>query len=344
MQSLDQRRACMITRSAQKIESVDWQIALRDAYTRPAELLAMLGLEAKAVGLSEAAARSFAFRVPRAYAALIKLGDPHDPLLRQVLPVTAELRQTAGYLSDPVGDLAAQHPPGLLHKYQGRALLVVTGACAIHCRYCFRREFPYGEAVGSARLEDALAALAATPDIEEVILSGGDPLTLSDERLASLVAQVAALPHVRRLRVHSRLAVTLPSRMTPGLIDWLSTTRLAPVLVVHANHAHELSDEFARAVWPLRAAGVTLLNQSVLLRGVNDSPEVLVALSRRLHDCGVLPYYLHALDRARGTAHFAVSTRRARGLMHALRQALPGYLVPRLVREVAGAPFKVPLG
>ncbi|MSQ67872.1 MAG: EF-P beta-lysylation protein EpmB [Gammaproteobacteria bacterium] len=334
----------MIPRSAHKLESADWQIALRDAYTQPAELLALLGLEAAALGLSDAAARSFAFRVPRAYAALMQHGDPHDPLLRQVLPVAAELRQTRGYVSDPVGDLAAQPQPGLLHKYQGRALLVVTGACAIHCRYCFRREFPYGEAVGSARLDAALLALAAAPDIEEVILSGGDPLTLRDERLANLVARVAALPQVRRLRVHSRLAVTLPSRITPALIRWLSSTRLAPVLVVHANHAHELTAEFARALAPLRAAGVTLLNQSVLLRGVNDSPEVLVALSRRLHDCGVLPYYLHALDRVRGTAHFAVSTRRARLLLHALRQALPGYLVPRFVREIPGAAFKVPLG
>lgn len=336
--------AGMIARSERKIEPADWQHSLREAYTRPLDLLAALHLDPAAVGLSATAAASFAFRVPRPYAALMQPGDPQDPLLRQVLPVKAEDRRSAGELLDPVGDLAAERQPGLLHKYQGRALLLMTGACAIHCRYCFRRNYPYGESVGIERLDGALDAVASDASISEIILSGGDPLTLRDERLAPVFARLAGIPHLRRLRIHTRLPVTIPARLTPALVRLLGESRLEPVLVLHANHARELGPALRDALLPLRRAGVTLLNQAVLLRGVNDSIEAQQTLATALHGAGVLPYYLHLLDRAAGTAHFAVSQRRARQIMTALRTALPGYLVPRLVREVAGAPFKMPQG
>lgn len=333
----------MIARSQPKIEPAAWQHAQREAYARPADLLAVLGLSAADVGLSEAAAAGFAMRVPRPYAARMRHGDPRDPLLLQVLPVADELRRAAGFDDDPVGDRRAERAPGLLHKYHGRALLITTGACAVHCRYCFRRAFPYSEAVGSTRLDAALKALAALPDVDEVILSGGDPLSLRDERLAELVDRLAAMPHLQRLRVHTRVPVTIPSRVTPALVDWLTRTRLTPVMVLHVNHAQEIDDTLIEALRPLRAAGVSLLNQAVLLKGVNDSVAAQRALSERLLDAGVLPYYLHLLDRVQGAAHFLVPTRRARALVRELRALLPGYLVPRLVREETGAPSKTPL-
>ena len=334
--------AGMIARSERKIEPADWQHALREAYTRPLELLTALNLDPATVGLSASAAASFPFRVPRPYAALMQPGDPQDPLLRQVLPVAAEDRQIAGELLDPVGDLAAERTPGLLHKYHGRALLLMTGACAIHCRYCFRRNFPYGESVGIERLNEALNTVEADDSISEIILSGGDPLTLRDERLAPVLARLAGITHLRRLRIHTRLPVTIPARITPALVKLLGESRLEPVVVLHLNHARELGPDLHAALLPLRRAGVTLLNQAVLLRGVNDSAAAQQALATTLHGAGVLPYYLHLLDRAAGTAHFAVSLRRARLIVSALRETLPGYLVPRLVREVAGQAYKSP--
>ncbi len=333
----------MIARSQPKIEPADWQHAQRAAYARPLELLTALGLTAAEVGLSTAAAAEFSFRVPRPWAARIRPCDPQDPLLRQVLPVELEVRARAGFVADPVGDRAAERAPGLLHKYRGRALLLTTGACAIHCRYCFRREFPYGESVGTARLDAALDTLARQTDVDEVILSGGDPLSLRDDRLAALVARLAAMPHLRRLRVHTRVPVAIPSRVTPALLDWLCGTRLAPIVVLHVNHAQEIDEEVVRALRPLREAGVPLLNQAVLLKQVNDDADALRALSTRLFEAGVLPYYLHLLDRVQGASHFLVSTRRARTLLRELRETLPGYLVPKLVRELAGRPSKTPI-
>lgn len=333
----------MIARSQPKIEPADWQHAQREAYARPADLLAALGLAAADVGLSEVAARDFPFRVPRPWASRIRPGDPRDPLLRQVLPVAAETASPPGFLADPVGDLAAERAPGLLHKYRGRALLLVTGACAIHCRYCFRREFPYSDSVGTTRLDAALDMLATLTDVDEVILSGGDPLSLRDDRLAALFTRLAAIPHLKRLRVHTRVPIAIPTRVTPALLDWLCGTRLAPVVVLHVNHAQEIDDAVIAALRPLREAGVPLLNQAVLLKGVNDDVAALQALSTRLFDAGVLPYYLHLLDRVHGAAHFLVSTRHARLLVRGLRESLPGYLVPRLVREEPGQPSKTPL-
>jgi EF-P beta-lysylation protein EpmB len=274
-------------------------------------------------------------------------GDAADPLLRQVLPLDAELLETAGYVTDPVGDLAALAGQGLLHKYHGRALLVTTGACAIHCRYCFRREFPYGEHhAGRQAFANSLEAIRADPSINEVLLSGGDPLTLSDRRLAGLLEGLEAIPHVRRVRVHTRLPVVLPERIDAGfLAAWNSPHRLQRIMVIHANHPQELcgAADVQAALGALQRSGATLLNQSVLLRGVNDSVAALEELSVVLFESGVLPYYLHVLDPVHGAAHFDVPEYEARKLHAALTARLPGYLVPKLVREVPGAAAKTML-
>src|SRR6185295_3213712 len=272
-----------------------------------------------------------------------------DPLLRQVLPRAEELAQSAGYEADPLHERAARRAPGLLQKYRGRALLITTEACAIHCRYCFRREFPYAEQASAAegesapRFQAALETIAADASIEEVILSGGDPLSLGDARLARLTDALTGIAHVRRIRVHTRQPIVLPSRVDAGLLEWIGGVRRPMVFVLHANHPNELDADVRAACARLRDAGVTLLNQSVLLRGVNDDAATLEALSVALFDAGVLPYYLHLPDRVRGTAHFDVEEQRARALLAQLMGRLSGYLVPRLVREVPGAPAKTPV-
>lgn len=323
---------------------VRWQQLWRDAIREPAELLDLLGLPDLAGRVSAAAGAQFALRVPRGFVARMRHGDPNDPLLRQVLPIDDEDRVVPGFGLDAVGDLAARGGAGILHKYEGRALLVATGSCAIHCRYCFRRHFPYGEQTAAAgQWRESLDYLAADPSISEVLLSGGDPLSLSTAKLAEFTDALAGLPQVRRLRLHTRLPVVLPERVDAELLAWLSGLPQKVVVVVHANHANEIDAPVARAVARLRDAGATVLNQAVLLRGVNDSVEALAALSERLFDAGVLPYYLHLLDRVAGSAHFEVPADEARGLHEALAARLPGYLVPRLVREEAGAPAKLPV-
>ena len=337
----------MITASVhpRQLESRTWQQELAEAITSPEELAAALGLDPRTVGSAHIASHPFRLRVPRSFVDRMRRGDLGDPLLRQVLPVAAELTEDSGYLADPVGEHAALRAPGLLQKYRGRALLITTATCAVHCRYCFRREFPYAQQSGDApRWSEALAEIAADPSLEEIILSGGDPLSLSNARLESLTRALAAIPHVRRIRVHTRQPVVLPSRVDEGLLQWLRTCTLPVVVVLHINHPNELDTELAAACAKLRATGVTLLNQSVLLAGVNDDAEVLSELSLRLFDAGVLPYYLHVLDRVRGAAHFAVADERAQTLAGQLAARLPGYLVPRLVREVPGTPAKVSLG
>ena len=325
-------------------ESPRWQQHWREAISDPHELLHILGLEAHAVGLLAPGDTGFAMRVPRGFAARMRHGDPADPLLLQVLPGSAELRVTPGYSEDAVGDLEAIAVPGVLHKYAGRALLITTGACAINCRYCFRRHFPYAEEnASSAQWQEAVNYLASDPSISEVILSGGDPLSLATAKLASLTDALVRLPHIRRLRIHSRLPIVLPERIDSELLRWLAGLPLQKVLVLHANHPNEIDETVALACRELAGAGVTLLNQSVLLRRINDSVEALTGLSERLFDCGVLPYYLHQLDRVSGAAHFEVADPIARELLESLRVRLPGYLVPRLVRESAGATSKRPV-
>jgi EF-P beta-lysylation protein EpmB len=321
-----------------------WQSELKDAISTPEELLSALRLDHGLLPRAHAAAAVFRLRVPRNYVARMRVGDPADPLLRQVLPLGSELEDVADYVTDPLGEHAALRAPGLLQKYRGRALIITTSACAVHCRYCFRREFPYSEQTSEApRWSAALAEIGRDSSIEEVLLSGGDPLSLSDARLKSLTDALATIPHVRRLRVHTRQPIVLPSRVDEGLQGWLRSVRMPTVFVLHANHPNELSDDVRAACEKLRASGVTLLNQSVLLRGVNDDVDVLAELSRRLFDTGVLPYYLHVLDRVRGAAHFEVPEKEARLLAGELAARLPGYLVPRLVREIYGAPAKVTL-
>jgi EF-P beta-lysylation protein EpmB len=321
-----------------------WQAQWRDAVTDAGELLRLLGLQDCAAEVLSAGDGGFPLRVPRAFVARMRRGDPADPLLLQVLPQAAELGEVPGFTRDAVGDLAARTGGGMLHKYAGRALLIATGACAVHCRYCFRRHFPYGEEIAAANgWRDAVAAIAADASISEVILSGGDPLSMATAKLAELSAALAPIPHLRRLRLHTRLPIVLPARVDAALQRWFGTLPWPTAIVLHANHANELDADVADACGRLRSSGVTLLNQSVLLRGINDSVAALAALSERLFDCGVVPYYLHQLDRVTGTSHFEVDDANARALIGNLRDRLPGYLVPRLVREVAGSPAKTPL-
>ena len=269
-------------------------------------------------------------------------GNPFDPLLLQVLPFACENATHAGYRPDPVQDLHAVVAPGTLQKYQHRVLLITTGACAIHCRYCFRRHFPYSkENAGSSQWQQALDYLRAHPRITEVILSGGDPLVLSDRRLATLCRELIAVEHIERLRIHTRFPIVVPSRITTQLLDWLGTLGKPVVFVIHCNHANELGTHTVQALHKLRRAGVLLLNQSVLLRGINDRAETLTLLSEKLLAGGVLPYYLHLPDPVTGPAHFDVSADSATRLLSQLSASLPGYLVPRLVKEVAGATSKI---
>lgn len=321
-----------------------WQRLLTEAITRADELIEAVGVDPAVAGGPSAAAaeRQFGVRVPRGFTKRIRAADPVDPVLRQLLPVAAEIERVHGFTDDPVGERAAGPAGGILQKYHGRALLVVTPACAVHCRYCFRRHFPYGDhALTGRRWADALDRIAADPTLSEIILSGGDPLTVPDDRLARLVDGITAIPHVRRLRIHTRLPVVLPERVDEALAEWLTRTRVPVVVVVHANHAAEIDADVRRALAVLRRCGATLLNQSVLLAGVNDSVDALCELGERLFEAGALPYYLHLLDRVRGAAHFEVPEAEALRLIAGVRERMPGYLVPRLVREVAGAPSKV---
>jgi EF-P beta-lysylation protein EpmB len=321
-----------------------WQELWRDAVTDPRELLALLDLSHRADELVAPSDTGFAMRVPRGFVARMRKGDANDPLLLQVLPRGAELGEVPGFTRDAVGDLDARAARGVLHKYRGRALLIATGSCAVNCRYCFRRHFPYGDETAAAnRWLDAIAGLRADASIEEVILSGGDPLSLSTAKLAELTDMLDTISHIRRLRIHTRLPIVLPERVDADFLGWLGRLPFGRVVVVHANHANEIDAPVAHAMAGLRAAGATVLNQSVLLRGVNDDAETLATLSERLFECGVLPYYLHQLDRVEGAAHFEVDDGRARALVDRLAARLPGYLVPRLVREIPGAASKTPL-
>jgi EF-P beta-lysylation protein EpmB len=316
---------------------------MAQAVSDPAELLRILDIDPQKTD-AELSTTPFRLKVPAAYIRRMQKGDASDPLLRQVLPLRAEHDQVPGFINDPVGDIEAMSTPGLLHKYAGRALLVVTGACAIHCRYCFRRHFPYGVAnLSHTHWDQALQYLRENIDIREIILSGGDPLSVPDSRLAELVQMLETLPHLVRLRIHTRLPVVIPDRVTPELLALLAATRLQTSIVLHINHPQEIDQELGNALAAIKQQGVTLLNQAVLLAGINDSVEAQVHLSEALYEYGILPYYLHMLDPVQGSAHFEVSQTSAEQIHEGMRQALPGYLLPRLVREIPGAPYKTPI-
>ena len=334
----------MITPNRTPWQSDEWQKLLRGAFRQPRELLSHLDLPAEALALDQQP--DFAMLVPGPFAARMSPADPTDPLLRQVLPVLQEREHSAGFVADPLGEDDAQlgfkRAPSLIQKYQGRVLMITTPGCAVNCRYCFRRHFPYQDHKPAGHGE-ALAVIAADASISEVILSGGDPLLLGDAQLAELLDDINAIAHVRRIRLHSRLPIVLPQRITQALLETLAASRCSVTVVVHCNHAQELDVDTARAFACLRGAGVHLLNQTVLLRGVNNNVDVLCTLSETLFEQGALPYYLPMPDPVTGTAHFMVSDAQARPIYEAMRERLPGYLLPRLVREEPGEISKTPL-
>ena len=319
----------------------NWQQQLAEAFNNIEELCQYLHLSIKDLPVSTEASQTFALRVPLSFAASMQKGNPNDPLLRQVLPLKDELNRAIDFIDDPVGDLAAITQPGVLHKYHGRVLFINTGSCAINCRYCFRRNFPYADSQLSKQHEkNGLEYIATHTDITEVILSGGDPLLLSDTRLKALFEQLNAIKHVKRIRIHTRLPIVLPARMTDSLVKIFTQSRQPVVMVVHCNHAQEINARVQEGFTVLRQAGISVFNQSVLLRGVNDQVAVLSELSETLFNFGVVPYYLHVLDKATGTGHFDVPEAKALELLKELQTRLPGYLVPKLVKEVAGGVSK----
>lgn len=334
----------MISEIQNRSQSPAWQRRYASAFTRLDELLRYLRLNPSDFVDPPDPHQAFPVRVPRDYAARIEKGNPRDPLLLQILPLRLENVLNSTYSPDPTGDQVAMVTPGLLKKYRSRALLVATGACAIHCRYCFRREYPYQEASAAvSNWPEILQTITADTELEEIILSGGDPLSLSDERLSTIITQLAAVPRIKRIRIHTRLPVVIPARVTPALLDMLSRAGKNIVLVTHINHAHEIDTDVVKAMRELQRAGVILLNQSVLLKQVNDSVKALIELSEHLLDCGISPYYLHQLDRIQGAAHFEVADAVATNLVREMRNRCAGYMVPRLVREMPGLKTKVPV-
>jgi L-lysine 2,3-aminomutase len=334
----------MITANSPSAQPKTWQMLWREAVRDPRELLNLLALPHLASMISESAAAQFPLRVPMGFIKKMRKGDADDPLLRQVLHIIDETRLAEGFSLDAVGDAAAKSGTGIIHKYDGRALLIATGSCAIHCRYCFRRHFPYAEeTAASQRWSQALAFLKADSSIEEVILSGGDPLSLSTEKLIELSDGLRTISHIKRFRIHTRLPVVLPERIDRVFLQWLKSLPWPSVIVIHANHANELDQQVMHAVSDLRHVGAMVLNQTVLLKGINDNIESQSALSKRLFEIGVLPYYLHQLDRVQGAAHFLIGDAEAKKIHQGMLHALPGYLVPKLVRETAGMPSKSPM-
>jgi EF-P beta-lysylation protein EpmB len=321
-----------------------WQKALASAIRDPDSLIDALGLPDELRIPARKAAALFPLFVTRSFLARMLPADASDPLLLQVLPLGAELEDHASFVPDALQEQHAHVAPGLLQKYAGRALLITTGACAIHCRYCFRRSFPYGdEPRRMSEWEPAFERLREDPSIHEIILSGGDPLMQSDARLAEMIGRLDEIAHLERLRIHTRLPIVLPERVTGGLLECVRGLRMTPIIVVHANHPAEIVGDCADSLRRLVRSGLSVLNQAVLLRGINDSVEALCGLSERLINLGVIPYYLHQLDRVSGAAHFEAPIARGIELIKELRRRLPGYAVPQYVREIPGEAHKMPL-
>lgn len=326
-----------------EVPATHWQTALASAIREPSELLHYLNLPQSLLNGAIAASQSFALRAPLGYCQRIEKGNPNDPLLRQILPLDAELISDQQFKLDPVGDLAAMEVPGLLHKYHGRVLIITTAACAVHCRYCFRRHFPYQENRAEQNWQEAIDYIQSHSDIHEVILSGGDPLSLTESRLKNLTDKLLNIPHIKTLRLHTRQPIVLPERINNELLSWLDSLPWKIVIVLHCNHANEIDSSVASALKKLQQHQVTLLNQSVLLAGVNDNTETLINLSQKLFSHHVLPYYLHMLDKVQGAKHFYVKNEKANQILNEIRQLLPGYLVPKLVKEQAGEKSKTTL-
>lgn len=321
-----------------------WQTALSQAVTDVNVLFDILELDVALLPAATRAAELFPLRVPHSFIARIEKGNIDDPLLRQILPIGFELAEVTGFTKDPLNEKVFNPLPGLLHKYAGRVLLTLTGACGVNCRYCFRRSFPYAEnKLSSKNLEAILAYIVNDSSINEIILSGGDPLVTADNHLEKLIYKFAAIEHIKTVRIHSRMPVVIPARVTDSLVKILTATRLKTVMVIHCNHPNEINDEMKAAMQRLRDAKIILLNQTVLLKGVNDMPETLMQLSEKLFAAGVLPYYVHLLDKVQGSAHFEVDRLQAKQLVQTMIEHLPGYLVPKLVWEKSGARSKLPV-
>ena len=342
----------MITRSAQTVHTnsiniqqkntQSWQEILSQAVTKPEELLEILGLSADLLPGAIAGNEQFQMRVPHTYIARIERGNPDDPLLRQILPLGIELDEVPGFTADPLGEQPKNHQRGILHKYHGRLLLMPGQLCGINCRFCFRRHFPYEDnKLNKSEWQAAFDYIKEDTSLSEIILSGGDPLSQNDLRLRWIVEELAKIPHIKRLRVHTRMPIAIPQRVTPEMISWLTGTRLQPIVVVHCNHPDEIDEDVADALTHLRNNNVQLLNQSTLLKDVNDSSEVLAELSEKLFSCGVMPYYLHLFDRVQGAAHFEIPEQQAQRIIGEMSKVCSGYLIPKLARESAGQQSKI---
>lgn len=332
----------MIQQASLSVES-QWQKELKQSFTRPEDLLTFLNLDPEQYEQDSKARKLFNMRVPRHFASLMKKSDPNDPLLLQVLPNKHEFVEEVGFIADPLAEHQAKKP-GLLHKYQSRVLLMFKTGCAVNCRYCFRRHFPYAEnSVNKAKLKEALDYIASEPEINEVIISGGDPLMADDKTVAWFLSECEKLPQLKRFRIHTRLPVVLPSRVTSELTEMLANSRLKAIVVLHINHKNEISTELKQACHELKRAGVTLLNQAVLLKDVNDNDDALVELSEALFESDILPYYLHLFDKVKGASHFYINDQTAGELYKQILARLPGFLVPKLVREIGGETSKTPV-
>ena len=319
----------------------DWKAELSHCISSIDQLLQLLGLNSKDLNASQLATQEFPIKVPQHYAQLMEYGNPEDPLLKQVLPIDAELKHDPSFNTDPVNESEYNPVPGIVHKYHNRVLMIISPNCAVNCRYCFRRHFPYNENRQSKQQWlKALDYLRTKPQINEVIYSGGDPLAANDNFLGWLTQQIESIKHIKRLRIHTRLPVVIPSRVDSQLLDWLGNTRLKPTMVLHINHANEIDSKLCQAIDQLKSAGINMLNQSVLLKGVNDSSEQLIALSEKLFDAGVMPYYLHMLDPVQGASHFDIPVDRAIEIFNQMQAELPGFLLPKLVQERAGETSK----
>jgi len=336
----DEKNRVMIHVKPATLQMPSWQIQLANAIKDPKQLLIALNLSEAYLPRIEQAHQLFPLRVTQSYLDRIEKNNIDDPLLRQILPSEYETLDSNDYQIDPVGDKAAEKTPGLIHKYKHRVLLTLTSACAIHCRYCFRRHFDYSVSNPVKNWKNCLSYIQNHSDISEVILSGGDPLSLNDRRLKNMIQDLESIEHVDTCRIHTRQVIVLPDRVDEALLDWMNSTRLKLVVVLHINHANEIDQSVCDAIAKLKNTGTTLLNQSVLLRGINDKTPVLKELSHKLFSIGILPYYLHMLDKVQGAAHYEVATENALALMKSLKAELPGYLIPKLVQEIPGESSK----